>query len=132
METQAAKSLLIIEDNSDIAECLLRCFELENFDTKLARSGEEGLLLSKHNPPRVILLDVLLPDMNGMEICRRMRSEPATRSSRIIMLSARASRADIALGLAAGADAYICKPFSVRDLVERVYDLLGPEGGRRH
>jgi two-component system, OmpR family, phosphate regulon response regulator PhoB len=102
----------------------------ENLETRVAATGEEGLLasLNTDHPPGVILLDVLLPDMSGLEICRRIRSEPATRSTGIIMVSAKASHADIALGLSAGADAYICKPFSVRELVAQVHALLRRTG----
>jgi DNA-binding response OmpR family regulator len=120
-----ARPVLIIEDNADIAELLRYILEQEHFETRVALTGEEGLSasLDKKNPPLAILLDVLLPGISGQEICRRLRREPSTRNTPIIMVSARASVADIALGLSVGADAYIRKPFSVHQIVARVHAL---------
>ena len=116
------RPILIIEDNPDIAELLRYCLERQDFKTRVALTGEEGLYasLDEDNPPAAILLDVLLPGMSGRELCRRLRREPATRNTPIIMVSARASAADIELGLSMGADAYICKPFSIDQLVAQV------------
>ena len=120
-----ARPVLIIEDNADIAELLRYILEQEHFETRVALTGEEGLAasLDKDNPPLAILLDMLLPGMSGQEICRRLRREPSTRNTPIIMVSARASVADIALGLSAGADEYIRKPFSVSQIIARVHAL---------
>jgi DNA-binding response OmpR family regulator len=117
--------ILIIEDNPDIADLLRVILERRNFKTRVALTGEEGLYasLDKDNPPAAILLDVLLPGMSGQEICRRLRREPATLKTPIIMVSARASAADIKLGLSVGANEYICKPFSNDQLVARVTAL---------
>jgi two-component system phosphate regulon response regulator PhoB len=120
-----ARLVLIIEDNTDIAELLRHLLEQEHFNTRVALTGEEGLTasLDKDNPPAAILLDMLLPGMSGEEICRRLRREPSTRNTPIIMVSARASVADIERGLSVGADEYICKPFSIRQIVARVRAL---------
>ena len=120
------RSVLVIEDDQDIAESLRYCLELENFETRVALTGEEGLVaaLDSNNPPTVILLDLLLPGINGFEICRRLRREPLTLLTPIIMLTARASPAEIATGLAAGADDYMTKPFSIRDVIARIDSLL--------
>ena len=120
------RSVLVIEDDQDIAESLRYGLEQEHFETRVALTGEEGLeaALDSDNPPAVILLDLLLPGINGFEICRRLRREPLTLLTPIIMLTARASPAEIATGLAAGADAYMTKPFSVREVIARIDSLL--------
>ena len=118
--------VLIIEDHPDIAECLRYRLEQERFETRVALTGTEGLSasLDRDNPPALILLDLLLPGINGLEICRRLRREPSTRQTPIIMLSAKTSPADIANGLDVGADDYITKPFSVREVIARIHALL--------
>ena len=118
--------VLIIEDHPDIAECLRYRLEQERIETRVAPTGTEGLSasLDRDNPPALILLDLLLPGINGIEICRRLRRDPATRQTPIIMLSAKTSPADIADGLDVGADDYITKPFSVRELIARIHVLL--------
>jgi DNA-binding response OmpR family regulator len=120
------RSVLVIEDDRDIAESLRYSLEQENFETRVALTGEEGLAvaLDSANPPAVILLDLLLPGLSGFEICRRLRREPSTLLTPIIMLTARASPAEIATGLAAGADDYMTKPFSIREVISRIDSLL--------
>lgn len=118
--------VLIIEDHPDIAECLRYSLEQENLTTRVALTGPEGLAasLDQDNPPALILLDLLLPGMNGFEICRRLRREPLMRRTPIIMLTAKTSAADIAAGLDVGADDYITKPFYVREVIARIHALL--------
>ena len=118
--------VLIIEDDPDIAESLRYGLEAAAFETRVAFTGEEGLSesLNKTHPPALILLDLLLPGMSGAEICRRLRLEPATRRTPIMMISARASAADIAVGLGLGADDYIAKPFSIKEVISRIRSLL--------
>jgi DNA-binding response OmpR family regulator len=121
-----ANPVLIIEDDPDIAEGLRYNLELEKLETRVALTGEEGLSasLDQDNPPSLVLLDLLLPGMNGLEICRRLRREALTRRTPIIMLTAKASDADIAAGFALGADDYITKPFSVHEVMARIRALL--------
>jgi DNA-binding response OmpR family regulator len=121
--------VLIIEDNADIAELLRYVLEQEHFLARVAHTGEEGLIasLDSDNPPAAILLDVLLPGMSGQELCRRLRREPSTRHTPIIMVSARASVADIELGLSVGASEYICKPFSITQIVARLHALTSSQ-----
>ena len=120
------RQVLIVEDDPDIAECLRYSFEQANFRTRLALTGTEGLSasLDKENPPAAIVLDLLLPGINGLEICRRLRDDPATRRIPVIMVTAKGSEADFAAGLKAGADCYLTKPFSIRDVIERVSSLV--------
>ena len=98
--------VLIIEHEPDIAEALSYRFEKSNFKTRVALTGEEGLSasLDKHNPPSVILLDLLLPGMNGFELCRGLRSEALTRNTPIVLISAKAFDNDIATAVELGAD----------------------------
>src|SRR5437660_3996688 len=121
-----SKPALIIEDDADIAESVKYNLESEGFSAVVASTGEQGLTLAldAHNPPSVIVLDLMLPGMNGMELCRRLRRENQTRKIPIIMLTAKTSEADRIAGLDLGADDYIAKPFSVRELMARVRAVL--------
>lgn len=117
---------LIIEDDADIAESVRYNLESAGFKTLVAATGEHGLSLAldTQNPPAVIVLDLMLPGMNGIEICRRLRRENQTRRTPIIMLTAKTSEADRVAGLDVGADDYLGKPFSVNELLARVRALL--------
>src|SRR2546421_4288252 len=121
-----SKPALIIEDDADIAESVKYNLESEGFSAVVASTGEQGLTLAldAHNPPSVIVLDLMLPGMSGMELCRRLRREHQTRRTPIIMLTAKTSEADRIAGLDLGADDYIAKPFSVRELLARVRAVL--------
>ncbi|HWP54264.1 MAG TPA: response regulator [Pyrinomonadaceae bacterium] len=121
-----ARPILIIEDDPDIAEVLRYCLEAHKFETRVALTGNEGLSasLDKDQPPLLILLDLLLPEMNGLEICRRVRRDPATARIPIIMVTAKASESDFVSARAAGVDDYITKPFSVQKVIERIGVLL--------
>ena len=121
-----SKRALIIEDDADIAETVRYNLDAEGFETKVASTGEEGLSLALdlQNPPVVIILDLMLPAMNGMDLCRRLRRETQTRRTPIIMLTAKTSEAERIAGLDVGADDYIAKPFSVRELLARVRAVL--------
>ncbi|CAN5428173.1 MAG: response regulator transcription factor [Acidobacteriota bacterium] len=121
-----AKPVLIIEDDPDIAEGLKFNLEREGLTARVALTGEQGLAaaLDTRQPPSLIILDLMLPGMSGTELCRRLRREPATRRTPIIMLTARTAEADRVAGLDLGADDYITKPFSVRELMARVRAVL--------
>lgn len=120
------KPVLIVEDDPDIAEGLRYNLEREGLETRVLLTGEQGLqaALDAKRPPALIILDLMLPGMSGTELCRRLRREPATRRTPIIMLTARTSEADRVAGLDLGADDYISKPFSVRELMARVRAVL--------
>jgi two-component system, OmpR family, phosphate regulon response regulator PhoB len=120
------KRALIIEDDPDIAETVRYNLASEGFTTRVALTGEEGLSLAldRKNVPSLIILDLMLPGMNGVDLCRRLRSEEHTRRIPIIMLTAKASESDRVAGLDVGADDYIAKPFSVRELLARVRAVL--------
>src|ERR1700730_10046522 len=120
------KPALIIEDDADIAESIRYNLESEGFAAVVASTGEQGLRLAldTQNPPAVIVLDLMLPGMNGMDLCRRLRRENQTSRTRTIMLAPKTSEADRIAGLDLGADDYIAKPFSVRELMARVRAVL--------
>jgi two-component system alkaline phosphatase synthesis response regulator PhoP len=121
-----SKRALIIEDDADIAETVRYNLDAEGFETKVASTGEEGLSLAldQQNPPAVIILDLMLPAMNGMDLCRRLRRETQTRRTPIIMVTAKTSEAERIAGLDVGADDYIAKPFSIHELLARVRAVL--------
>ena len=131
------KPALIIEDDPDIAESVRYNLESAGFSAIVASTGEQGLKLAldTQNPPIVIVLDLMLPGMNGMDLCRRLRRENQTRRTPIIMLTAKTSEADRIAGLDLGADDYIAKPFSVRELLARIRAVLrrvDDESGERY
>lgn len=121
-----SRPILIIEDDPDISESLKYNLEREGLSTIVAATGEQGLTdaLNERNPPILIMLDLMLPGMSGTELCRRFRREPLTRRTPIIMLTAKSSESDRVAGLDLGADDYITKPFSVRELLARVRAVL--------
>ncbi len=120
------QSILIIEDDADIAESLHYNFKREGYRSSIAESGEKGLRLAldEKTTPSLIVLDLMLPGMSGMELCRKLRREPLTETTPIIMLTARAGESDKIAGLDSGADDYIVKPFSVKEVVARVRAVL--------
>jgi len=121
-----SKSVLIVEDDPDIAEGLRYNLERDGFAAVVALTGEKGLAaaLDRGGPPSLILLDLMLPGMSGVELCRRLRQEPSTRRTPVIILTARDSESERVAGLELGADDYVTKPFSVRELMARVRAVL--------
>jgi two-component system response regulator MtrA len=120
------KRIVIIEDDPDIAESLQICFQSDSVETQIACTGEDGLIasLDKSRPPTAIILDLLLPGMNGIELCRRLRKESSTRVTPIIFLTAKTSECDVSSCFDAGADDYLTKPFSIRALMQRIEAVL--------
>lgn len=120
------QTILIVEDDADIAESLHYNFKREGFRSMIAESAEKGLRLAldEKQTPTLIILDLMLPGMSGMELCRRLRREQATESTPIIMLTAKAAETDKIAGLDTGADDYIVKPFSVKEVIARVRAVL--------
>lgn len=116
--------LLLIEDDADLVQSLRLALVREQYTVDHALSGLAGLSEALENPPDLLLLDLNLPDMDGLSICREIRANQATRDLPIIMLTARAQEHDRVLGLDLGADDYIVKPFSVRELKSRIVALL--------
>jgi len=116
--------VLIVEDEEAQREVLAYNLEAEGFRVTRAEDGEEGLLIVSEDPPDVIVLDWMLPRVTGIEVCRRLKVDPATRGIAIIMLSARSEEVDKVRGLETGADDYVTKPYSVTELMARVRSQL--------
>lgn len=122
--------ILIVDDEDDIRELLLINFEREGMEVAEAATGQAALEFCRRQTPALIVLDLMLPDMSGNEVCRRLRSEPATAETPVIMLTARGEEIDRVVGFEVGADDYVVKAnFSVRELVLRVRAVLRRRGG---
>lgn len=116
--------ILVVEDEKDIRELLKVYFSMEGFDTILASNGEEALRIAQHELPHLVLLDLMLPGMNGFEVCRRLRNSIKTANIPIIMLTARNGLPDKLTGFETGADDYVTKPFDADELLARVRTQL--------
>jgi two-component system phosphate regulon response regulator PhoB len=116
--------ILIVEDDPALGEVLEYNFTQAGFDVQLARNGRDALRLAKERVPDLVVLDIMLPEIDGIEVCRRLRSQSATRKTLILMLTAKAEETDQVIGFSVGADDYVIKPFSVAVLQERVKALL--------
>lgn len=116
--------ILIVEDEPDISEAIEYKLVKEGYDTITSPDGEEALQLLKTELPELVLLDLMLPGLDGLEVCRKIKENPETRHIPIIMVSAKGEESDIVLGLGLGADDYITKPFSLKELAGRVKAVL--------
>ena len=120
----AQPHVLLIEDEPAQREVLAYNLEAEGFRTSRAADGEEGLLMVAEETPDVIVLDWMMPNLSGIEVCRRLKTNPDTRAIPIIMLSARSEEVDKVRGLETGADDYVVKPYSISELMARVRTQL--------
>ena len=120
----ARESILLVEDEHDIRELLKFHLERENLAVEACEKGEEALAALKTRGASLVLLDLMLPGIDGLEVCRRLKAQPETREIPIIMLTAKDSEADIVAGLEMGAADYVCKPFSPRVLMARIRAVL--------
>lgn len=116
--------ILIADDEPSIVTSLEFLMRKCDYDVAVARDGEEALRLAEALRPDLVLLDVMMPRKSGFEVCRRIRETPGLRATRIVMLSARGRDVEVDKGLALGADAYVTKPFSTKELVAKVRELL--------
>ena len=118
------KKILIADDEPNIVTSLEFLFERAGYQLRVARDGDEALKQIAEFAPDLVLLDVMLPLRNGFEVCQRIRGNPGWNAIKIVMLTAKGRDLEISKGLALGADLYITKPFSTKDLVARVTELL--------
>ncbi|MFM9846875.1 MAG: response regulator, partial [Hyphomicrobiaceae bacterium] len=109
--------VLVVEDEAPLSELLRYNLEAEGFKVGTAESGEDAMLMVAEEQPDLILLDWMLPQVSGIELCRRLRSKPETRGIPIVMLTARGEESDRVRGLSTGADDYVVKPFSLPELM---------------
>jgi two-component system, OmpR family, phosphate regulon response regulator PhoB len=119
-----------VDDERDLLSLLDFNFKAAGFETELAASGEDALRAVARTPPDIVVLDLMLPDLPGTEVCRRIKAEPRTRDLPVIMLTARADEVDRIVGFELGADDYVTKPFSAREVVLRVRAILRRAAGR--
>jgi phosphate regulon transcriptional regulator PhoB len=119
-----AACVLVVEDEPDIRDLVVFHLEREGFRTRTARNGADALRQVKASPPDLVVLDLMLPELDGLEVCRRLRGDPATASIPVIMLTARGEEVDRVVGLELGADDYVAKPFSPKELMARVRAVL--------
>ncbi len=124
MTGSSPKRILIVEDERDILDLVRLYLEKEGYRTLGASSGTEALRLVKSDPPDLIVLDLMLPEMDGLEVCKRLRADSRTAMIPVIMLTAKAEESDTVIGLELGADDYVTKPFSPKTLVARVKALF--------
>jgi len=120
----AKTKILIIEDEADILEVLQYNLTREGYKVIPCRDGEEGLSRARTDAPQLVVLDLMLPGLDGLEVCRSLKQDPLTRSIPVIMVTAKGEESDIILGLGLGADDYITKPFSPKELAARVKVVL--------
>ncbi len=121
---KSREKIIVIEDEDDILEIIQYNLNRESYQVLTARDGEEGLALVRREAPHLVLLDLMLPGLDGLEVCRKLKTDPLTKSIPIIMVTAKGEESDVVLGLGVGADDYITKPFSPREMVARVSAVL--------
>jgi DNA-binding response OmpR family regulator len=119
------KRILVVDDEPNIVLSLDFLMRRAGFEVEVARDGREALAALEGEPPDLLLLDVMMPEFDGFEVCEKIRARPEWASTKIVMLTARGREAERERGMTLGADAYVTKPFSTRDLVERIKRLLG-------
>ncbi len=120
--------VLIVDDERDLAELIDFNLRGAGFTTHLAFTGEAALAAAREQPPELVLLDLMLPDMSGIDVCRHLRSSAQSRGVLIVMLTAKGEESDRIRGFEVGADDYVLKPFSVRELVLRLKAILRRSG----
>ncbi|MGH7162591.1 MAG: response regulator [Planctomycetota bacterium] len=116
--------ILLVEDETDLLDAVFYALKKEGMRPIRATNGEEGLKLAREERPDLILLDLMLPGLDGLEVCRRLRSDDATARIPVIMATAKAEETDAVIGLGVGADDYLKKPFGLKELVARIRAVL--------
>ena len=118
------ENIVVVEDEPDILEILQYNLAREGYRVKAFRDGEQGLDGVRRHAPDLVVLDLMLPGLDGIEVCRRLKQDPVTRATPVIMLTAKGEESDVILGLGVGADDYVTKPFSPKELLARVRAVL--------
>jgi DNA-binding response OmpR family regulator len=120
-------TILIVDDEPNIVISLEFLLEREGYRVLIARDGQEAIDAITRDKPAMVLLDVMLPKLSGYDVCQRIRQNPDWADVKVVMLTARGREVEIAKGLALGADAYVTKPFSTRDLLQQIRSQLGSD-----
>ena len=121
--------ILVVEDEVNTSELLRRYFEIVGYDVVNAHTGQEAIDMALEHEPEVIILDIVLPDLDGYEVCKRLRSNEKTGKTPIVFLTTKDERSDRLEGLRLGADDYLSKPFDVEELRLRVHNIIANTGG---
>src|SRR5215210_5951742 len=116
--------ILIVEDDQSLAEVLEYNLRNDGYKTTVSTDGQDGLRQARLQSPDLVLLDLMLPMVDGLEVCRRLRADPVTRNMLVLMLTAKTEETDEVVGFSVGTDDYVAKPFSVKVLLERIRALL--------
>ena len=124
------KRVFIVDDEPDVVELIETVLELEGYSVSSETNGRQALTRILEDPPDLVILDLMMPDLDGMELLKLLRAQPQGAGIPVVIVSARTSQLDQIGSLQLGANAYICKPFSNRDLLAQVEQLIGlPENG---
>ena len=121
-----AQRILIVDDEPNIVAALEFLLARGGYEVRTARDGEEAIAAALSFGPQLVLLDAMMPKLNGYEVCKRLREGDGTSRMKIVMLTARGRDSDVAKGMAHGADLFVTKPFATQELVARVRELLAP------
>jgi DNA-binding response OmpR family regulator len=137
LPTTAGHRVLLVEDEPDVAELIRYNLAKEGYDVALVANGADALKRARETKPEVILLDIMVPQLNGWEVCRRLKQDPETRAISVIMVTGRVEEGDKVLGFEMGADDYVTKPFSPRELIARIRAVVrrgksAEAAGRKH
>lgn len=122
--SQGKRTILIVDDEEDVLDLLQLVFETSGFEVRRAATGKSAVSSAYEQPPDVVLLDVMMPEMDGWQVLRTLKGDERTRQVPVVMLSARAERRDKMIGLQEGAEGYIAKPFSPAEVVREVQSFL--------
>ena len=127
MEVGTVKKILIVDDQSEVRELVEVTLRIGPYEILQASSGDEALTITRSERPDLVLLDVMMPNssVDGFDVCRQIKSDPATRNISVVMITARGQEADLEIGRQAGADDYFTKPFSPLQLMNKVEEILG-------
>ena len=124
-----SQTVLIADDEPNIVISLEYLLQREGYRVLVARDGQEALDQAEQMHPDIVLLDVMLPKVSGFEVCQKLRADPARRHIRVLMLTAKGREVEMSKGIALGADAYVTKPFSTKDLLQKIREQLGEDAG---
>lgn len=119
-----AETVLVVEDEADILEVIRHNLKRAGYDVLTAMTGTDGLRRVRESAPDLVVLDLMLPGLDGLDVCRRIKADPLTRDTPILIVSARGEESDVVVGLELGADDYLAKPFRHRELIARVRAVL--------
>jgi DNA-binding response OmpR family regulator len=120
-----SRKILVADDEPNIVTALEFLLEKSGYQVRVARDGDEALKAIEQDPPDLVLLDIMMPIRSGYEVCKRIRDRPEWSHVKVVMLSAKGRDVEVAKGMGMGADLYVTKPFSTRELLEQVKKLLG-------